>query len=167
MLSQLLPLVLSSALDVGAVAPDFTAVDTEGRTHRLSELVKNKTVVLAFFPKAFTPGCTKEMQAYTAEAGALKSKDAILLAVSTDDEQAMKRFKASLKSEHHFIPDPDGKLVRLFDVRMPVIGLATRKTFVIGGERKILSVQSGSDAVDPSAAIAACPASKSLDAKVP
>lgn len=41
---------------VGDVAPDFTAVDTDGQSHTLSEMVKNGTVIVAFFPKAFTPG---------------------------------------------------------------------------------------------------------------
>jgi peroxiredoxin Q/BCP len=50
-------LVLAAASpEVGALAPDFSAQDTEGKTLRLSELVKDRTVVLAFFPKAFTFG---------------------------------------------------------------------------------------------------------------
>lgn len=54
----LLPLlaVLAAAPEAGQVAPDFTAKDTAGNTVTLSELVKDRTVVVAFFPKAFTPG---------------------------------------------------------------------------------------------------------------
>lgn len=55
----LLPLiaVLSAAApDVGQVAPDVTVTDTEGKKHTLSEAVKERTVVIAFFPRAFTPG---------------------------------------------------------------------------------------------------------------
>jgi thioredoxin-dependent peroxiredoxin len=53
------PVVLMLAAaspEVGTVAPDFTATDTEGNTLTLSELLKDRTVVVAFFPKAFTPG---------------------------------------------------------------------------------------------------------------
>lgn len=52
----LLAMLLSAPPGVGEIAPDFTATDTEGNTHVLSELVKQGTVILAFFPKAFTPG---------------------------------------------------------------------------------------------------------------
>lgn len=47
---------MTSTPEVGQVAPDFTAQDTEGRSHTLSELVKKGAVAVAFFPKAFTPG---------------------------------------------------------------------------------------------------------------
>jgi peroxiredoxin len=49
-------LLVSAAPVAGDVAPDFTATDTEGKTRTLSELVKNGSVIVAFFPKAFTPG---------------------------------------------------------------------------------------------------------------
>ena len=55
----LLPLIAvlaAAAPEVGQVAPDFTAQDTDGVTRKLSDLVKDRTVVVAFFPKAFTPG---------------------------------------------------------------------------------------------------------------
>lgn len=52
----LLALVAAASPEVGAVAPDFTAQDTEGRTLVLSKLVEEGSVVVAFFPKAFTPG---------------------------------------------------------------------------------------------------------------
>jgi peroxiredoxin len=48
--------VASASPEVGAVAPDFTAQDTDGKSHTLSKTVKDETVVLAFFPKAFTAG---------------------------------------------------------------------------------------------------------------
>ncbi len=56
MTTLLSALLLAAAPKVGEVAPDFTAEDTEGNEHTLSELVKKGPVVLAFFPKAFTPG---------------------------------------------------------------------------------------------------------------
>ena len=55
----LLPLIAvlaAAAPEVGQVAPDFTAQDTDGVTRKLSDMVKDRTVVVAFFPKAFTPG---------------------------------------------------------------------------------------------------------------
>ena len=77
-----------------------------------------------------------------------------------DDRETLQRFKSELKAPFPFVPDPDGKLVSLFDVKMPVMSMAQRYSFVIGEGRKILKVQTGSDAVNPADAIAACPIKK-------
>ena len=77
-----------------------------------------------------------------------------------DDRETLQRFKSELKAPFPFVPDPDGKLVGLFDVKMPVMSMAQRYSFVIGEGRKILKVQTGSDAVNPADAIAACPIRK-------
>jgi thioredoxin-dependent peroxiredoxin len=53
---NILMLALVSAKAIGDVAPDFTAVDTDGQSHTLSEMVKSGPVIVAFFPKAFTGG---------------------------------------------------------------------------------------------------------------
>ena len=83
-----------------------------------------------------------------------------MLAVSMDDRDTLARFKAELKAPFAFVSDPEGHLVKLFDVKTPVLSLASRHTFVIGEGRKVLEVQSGSDALDPAGAIRACPLRK-------
>lgn len=150
-------LLLATVPAVGSIAPDFEVTDTEGHSYHLAELIKEDTVVLAFFPKAFTSGCTHEMSAYRDRYKELESAHGKLLAVSMDDLATLKKFKDSLKAPFSFVPDPDGKLVALYDVKMPLVHLAHRYTFVIGPERKILRVDSGKDAVDPEAAVQACP----------
>jgi peroxiredoxin len=77
-----------------------------------------------------------------------------------DDAETMKKFKAELKAPYSFIADPEGKIVALYDVKMPAMPIANRTSFVIGDDRKILKVQSGKDAVDPTDAIASCPVKK-------
>jgi peroxiredoxin len=77
-----------------------------------------------------------------------------------DDAETLKKFKAELKAPFSFIPDPEGKVVGLYDVKMPVIAAAKRYSFVVGQDRKILKVSSGADAVNPEAAIVACPTKK-------
>lgn len=74
-----------------------------------------------------------------------------------DSKEKLREFKASLKAQFAFVADPDGKIISQYDVKMPVVSLAKRYTFVIGEGRKILKVDSGADAVDPQAAIASCP----------
>jgi peroxiredoxin len=77
-----------------------------------------------------------------------------------DDAETMKKFKAELKAPYAFIPDPEGKIVALYDVKMPVMSMANRYSFVVGEDRKVVKVQSGKDALDPAEAIAACPLKK-------
>ena len=77
-----------------------------------------------------------------------------------DDAETLKKFKESLKAPFAFVADPDGKVVKAYDVKTPVVSFAQRYTFVIGEGRKILKVESGKDAIDPDAAVAACPLRK-------
>ena len=73
-----------------------------------------------------------------------------------DDVETMKKFKAELKAPFPFVADPDGKIVKLFDVKAPVISIANRNTFVVGPDLKIVAVQSGGDAIEPAPAVRAC-----------
>jgi peroxiredoxin len=149
--------LLASIPTVGSVAPDFQVTDTEGKVHHLAELVKNENVILAFFPKAFTSGCTTEMKTYRDRYADVQKAEGHVLAVSMDDGLTLRRFKTELNAPFAFVPDPDGKLVALYDVKMPVLGMAKRYTFVIGPDRKVLRVDSGDDAVHAEKAVTACP----------
>ena len=80
-----------------------------------------------------------------------------MVAVSMDDAETMKKFKESLKADYPMIADPKGKVVEAYDVKVPALSFAQRFTFVIGQDRKVIQVQSGSDAIDPSGSIKACP----------
>jgi thioredoxin-dependent peroxiredoxin len=166
---MLLPLLTAGFLaaavpQAGDTAPDFTVTDTDGKSYTLSEKVKQGPVIVAFFPKAFTSGCTSELKAYRDRYADIEKLKGQVLAVSMDDAETLKKFKDSLQAPFAFIADPDGTLVKQFDVKAPVISLSQRYTFVVGEGRKVLRVDSGKDAVDPAAAIAACPLRKQ-DAK--
>jgi peroxiredoxin len=81
-----------------------------------------------------------------------------VIAVSSDGADTLKSWRDELKASNvTFVSDEDLKLIHLFDVKMPVLGLASRHTFVIGKDRKVLSVEEGSDAINPEGAIRACP----------
>ena len=149
--------ILSSATPrEGDVVPDFQCTDTEGRTLSLSALLTQGPVVVAFFPKAFTSVCTRELKGYRDRHEELTQAHGQVLAVSMDDAETMRRFKESLGAPFTFVPDPEGTLVRLFDVKMPLLSMPRRYTFVIGEGRKVLKVEAGSDAADPLGAIGAC-----------
>jgi len=90
-----------------------------------------------------------------------------VVAISTDDLETMKKWKAELKAPFSMIPDPDAKIVALYDVKMPVVGYSNRYTFVVGQDGKITDVKSGSDAIDPGGSIQACPLHRDAPAPTP
>jgi len=156
MLAPLVAALLAAAPSVGQIAPDFTVKDIDGNELTLSKLVEQGPVILAFFPKAFTGGCTKEMQAYRDRHDEIQKLKGKVLAVSMDDAATLAKWRAELKAPQTFVADPEGKLVKLFDAKMPVLGMAQRHTFVIGPGRKVLEHTEGSDSIDPSKAVSAC-----------
>ena len=152
----LLAVVLAAAPNVGEVAPDFTVKDTDGHELTLSKLVEHGPVVLAFFPKAFSGGCTRELTAYRDQFADIEKHHATIIAISTDDTETQAKFKASLKAQYAFIGDNDAALVKKYDTKIPVLSLSKRVTFVVGPGRKVLSKQEGGDAIDPTSAVQAC-----------
>ena len=88
------------------------------------------------------------MKGYRSRYADLEKLKAQALAVSTDDNETQAKFKAKMEAQFPFVADPGGKLVSLFGVKAPVVTMATRATFVIGTDRKILAVQTGGDAID-------------------
>ncbi len=154
--TALLIALLAAAPKVGEVAPDFTVKDTEGRELTLSKLVERGPVVLAFFPKAFTGGCTRELTSYRDRAADIEKHKGTVIAVSTDDLETQKKFKTSLNALYPFVADSEAELVKKFDVKMPVLTISQRVTFVVGAGRRVLSIQEGGDAIETAGAVNAC-----------
>jgi peroxiredoxin len=96
------------------------------------------------------------MQAYRDRYAEIQKQHGRVLAVSADDVETLKRWREELKAPQTFIADPEGKLIRLYDTKMPVVGIASRRTFVIGAGRKVLEVQEGNEAIDPAKSVRAC-----------
>src|SRR5688500_15892699 len=107
LIAPALALFLAASPQVGETVADFTVKDSDGKSLTLSSLVKSGPVVVAFFPKAFTPGCTRQLSAFRDRSADLAQRDATVLAVSMDDAQTLQRFKAELKAPYHFVPDPE------------------------------------------------------------
>ncbi len=86
----------STTIKVGDMAPDFTLPSTSGKPVKLSDFKGKKNVVLAFFPAAFTGGCTKEMQAYQLGGAKFEANDTQVFGVSTDNTPSQKVFAQQL-----------------------------------------------------------------------
>ena len=143
-------------LKVGDTAPDFTLSSSTGKPIHLADFRGKQTVVLAFFPAAFTGGCTKEMTAYTAEIEKFKESGAQVLAISTDNQPTLNHWAGELKSDYPYLSDFMRKVTAEYGVLMPERGIANRTTFVIDKEGKIQHIDEGTSAVDISGAATAC-----------
>jgi peroxiredoxin Q/BCP len=150
----------STALKVGDRAPDFTLPDTDGKPVTLSTLLEKGPVILAFYPKAFTPGCTKQNANFRDQYADVSAKGAQVVGISTDDVETQRRFKAEMKLPYPLLSDQGGKVAKQYAGTMAVIGVANRANFVIGQDGTVKEIVEGGDAVDPTAAIAACPLRK-------
>ncbi len=98
--------------------PDFTFDSTEGLQRPFHEL-KGKTVVLYFYPKDNTSGCTCEAENFRDHYSAFQKKDAVILGVSRDSLNSHKKFKESLQLPFELISDKNENLCQLFDVIKP------------------------------------------------
>ena len=139
---------------VGQRAPDFNLTDSEGRPTTLKQLIGQGPVLLAFFPRAFTGGCTREMRAYTSQHDQLAERGARVVGISVDDVETLARFKASLGATYTFLSDPDGAVSRQYaGVSM---GTANRVTVTVAPDGTITRITTGLPAIFPGGDIAAC-----------
>jgi peroxiredoxin len=143
-------------LKVGDMAPDFTLPATNGKQVKLSDFRGKKTVVLAFFPAAFTGGCTKEMTSFASDIDKFTGSDAEVLPISTDNTPTLKHWSEELKASYIMLSDFQRKVTQQYGVLIPDRGIANRTTFVIDKDGKIQHIDEGTAAVDISGAATAC-----------
>ncbi|MBD2388098.1 peroxiredoxin [Cylindrospermum sp. FACHB-282] len=124
-------------LAVGTDAPAFTAKDTNGNTISLSDFA-GKTVVLYFYPKDDTPGCTKQACSFRDAQPNYQGKNVVVLGVSADDQAAHQAFTAKYNLNFPLLADTDKALIKAFDVDGG--GYAKRVTYVIDPNGKIVLV---------------------------
>ena len=99
----------------GSVAPNFAAKDANGETVRLKDL-RGQKVVLYFYPKDDTPGCTKEACSFRDAFADLKKRDIKVLGVSKDSEASHKKFAAKYKLPFTLLADPDHSIADAYGV---------------------------------------------------
>ncbi|NJK76542.1 MAG: peroxiredoxin [Microcoleus sp. SU_5_6] len=127
-------------LPVGCAAPQFTAKDTNGNTVSLSDFA-GKTVILYFYPKDDTPGCTRQAQSFKAAYEEYQGKDIVILGVSRDNEESHQKFTEKYGLPFQLLADVDGAITKAYDVEKG--DYSKRVTFVIDGTGKISQVYEG------------------------
>jgi peroxiredoxin Q/BCP len=130
-------------LKVGDPAPDFSLQATDGKTYKLSDFKGKQAVVLAWFPKAFTQGCTIECKSLAEHGDMIKKYSVKYFMASVDPlegDQGNKAFAAAHNADFPLLSDPDKKTAEAYGVLSPR-GMANRWTFYIGKDGKILAIE--------------------------
>lgn len=115
---------------VGDSAPDFELPASDGSTFRLSEH-RGQYVVLYFYPKAFTPGCSAETQQFAEKTDTIEALGASVVGISSDPLPTQCDFASAMKVRFPIVSDEDGRVAKLFDVLWPLAKIPRRVTFVI------------------------------------
>ncbi|HMH82671.1 MAG TPA: peroxiredoxin [Gemmatimonadales bacterium] len=121
----------ATKVSVGDVAPDFTLPDQLGAPVRLGDLVGRKTVVLYFYPKDDTPGCTIEARAFRDSYEEFSAQGAQVVGVSSDSVRSHRRFAQRHDLPFLLLSDADGAVRRLYGVEKTLGLLPGRVTYVI------------------------------------
>jgi peroxiredoxin Q/BCP len=120
-----------SGIKTGTPAPDFALPDRAGKTVRLSDFRGKKAVVLYFYPKDDTPGCTKEACAFRDQYEDFQKAGAEVIGVSSDSEAAHEKFAGKYKLPFILLADRGGTVRKQYGVPATLGVLPGRVTFVI------------------------------------
>ena len=134
--------VPAPGLKVGDQAPDFTLQASDGNTYKLSDFKGKQAVVVAWFPKAFTQGCTIECKSLAEHGDMIKKYEVKYFMASVDPiegEQGSKAFAEAHKADFPLLSDPTKKTAEAYGV-LNARGMANRWTFYIGKDGKILAI---------------------------
>lgn len=129
-------------LNIGDPAPDFSLPDANGNLVKLADL-KGQRVVLYFYPRDNTPGCTKEACAFRDSYAEFQDREVVVLGVSTDDAKSHEKFATKYNLPFPLLIDAEGAVAAAYDsyglkkfMGKEYMGI-TRNTFVIGPDGRI------------------------------
>src|SRR5438270_11328858 len=132
---------VADELKVGDMAPDFKMVGSDGKTYKLSELNKQgKAVVVAWFPRAFTGGCTKECTSFKNDGAKMRDYNVAYFTASNDPVEKNKAFAESLGADYPILSDPDSSVAKKYGVLNAAGTAAQRWTFYISPEGHIPAI---------------------------
>lgn len=129
--------VVAAEPKVGDDAPNFELKGSDGKTYKLSDFKGKQTVVVAWFPKAFTGGCTKECKSLKETGKALREFNVAYFTASCDTVEDNTKFAKELELDYPILSDPDRKTAMDYGLVADKKGNAKRWTYVIGEDGKI------------------------------
>lgn len=126
------------AIAPGEIAPEFSTKNQDGKTVTLSQF-KGKPVLLYFYPKDDTPGCTKEACEFRDSYSELQSHGAVILGISKQDEASHRQFKAKYHLPFDLLVDGDGTIAQAYGVgTVPLLGFFKRQSVLIGPDGRVI-----------------------------
>jgi peroxiredoxin Q/BCP len=125
--------VPAAGVEIGQLAPDFRATNTRSEPVSLAGF-RGRYLVLYFFPKAFTPGCTREARRFRDNYPEIRSLGGEVLGVSIDEPDVQCEFAEREKTSFPLVADHDGSISRAYGVKRRLLPLDRRVTFVIDPE---------------------------------
>jgi peroxiredoxin len=134
---------LEAALPVGSKAPDFTTMGAlNGKPFRLNlkEQLKNGPVVLYFYPKAFTEGCTLEAKAFSDAIPQFRKAGARVVGMSADTMDTLKKFSVEACRGQFPVATASADLIKSYDVALSSAPLSNRTSYVIGRDGRVIFV---------------------------
>ena len=120
----------TKAPEIGAAAPDFTLSSQEGKPVSLHDF-KGKWVVLYFYPKDFTSGCTVEAHNFQRDLAQYEKLNAVIVGVSAQDADSHQKFCTKEGLSFKLLADTEHKVSETYDSTIPVVKLSSRHTFLI------------------------------------
>lgn len=126
-------------MEVGEKVPDITLSDQNGKDFSFEQLVGEKSFVVYFYPKDFTPGCTKEACSFRDSYQDFKELGAEVIGISADSQESHSKFADKYNLPYIFLSDEDKKAREAFGVKPNLLGLLPgRETFVFDKSGKLL-----------------------------
>ena len=127
------------ALKVSAKAPDFTLPSTNGTNFTLNDHL-GKPCILYFYPKDFTPGCTKEACEFRDQFAAFRDVDIPVYGISRDSIATHLKFKKTHKLPFDLLSDGNGRVAAKYKALIPIVGITKRITYLLDENHKIAAV---------------------------
>ena len=135
----------SAALPVGTRAPDFTTTGAlAGKPFKLhlADQLKKGPVVLYFYPKAFTSGCTAEAHAFSEASADFTKAGAQVIGMSADDYPTLQKFSVEACRNSFPVATASPAVIKAYDVKLPVVSMTNRTSYVIARDGRITMVHS-------------------------
>ncbi|QDV67394.1 Putative peroxiredoxin bcp [Rosistilla carotiformis] len=126
-------------VQIGDEVPEFKLVGSDGKTYTSEQFKGKQAIVIAWFPKAFTGGCTKECKSMREQGETLKQFDVAYFTASCDAVKKNMDFAASLDLDYPILSDPDKTFAKALGCLSPR-GVSSRWTYYIGKDGKILHI---------------------------
>ena len=126
-------------MNTGDRVPDFTATDQTGNEVTFDEVRGGSPAVVFFYPKAFTPGCTRESCHFRDLAGEFEEVGARRIGISADDVAKLADFDSENSLGYPLLSDTDRRIAKIFGVKRPGPIVNKRQTFVVGADGTLIA----------------------------